>query len=581
MKRLRLFFFISITISASLFSQNEIDTVLLNKQIKSNKKLLNQKSFYNSWFFFLQQEWDSTLVHTSKQLSLVATNSDEMMNYCSFFRGYSFLQKELFKEAEREFNKVLKEFYLFDHIKMFLGQIALEQYAFKKASAYFEEIKQVNLDKGLGFKQNSIEHNLGVCYLHLKKYDKAEYYLLKSTKAQEINADTLRLIKSYGNIATLYYEQYKDSQAIPYFRKAYDLSKSLGSFDSKRRTALNMAVVEENRKDYLKALTYRKEYEQWKDSLNDQNRIYETAQLEKKIAVEQKQKEVTVLQAENKVKEAQNRVFLYSGILLLILLIILFSSYKGKVKRNQIITAQKEDLDVLNSTKDKLFSIVSHDLRSSVNAIKTSNKNLLSNIETQNVEGLKESLQQNSAIVNGAYGLLDNLLNWALLQTKQSYFEMTELHLSLIVEHVSYNYRPLMLDKKIAFENSISKKTQVFADQESLKILLRNLLDNAIKFTKSNGTIQIYTIDQDEKYVSFVVEDSGIGMGEAMQNELLKDTQLLSKKQHEEILGTGLGLHLVKSMVQKNQGKFTIESELGKGTKMMISLLKSPSNGSY
>ena len=69
-----------------------------------------------------------------------------------------------------------------------------------------------------------------------------------------------------------------------------------------------MSVVEENRKDYIKALKYRKEYEQWKDSLNDQNKIYETAQLEKKIAVEQKQKEVQVLEVENKAKEAQNRV---------------------------------------------------------------------------------------------------------------------------------------------------------------------------------------------------------------------------------------------------------------------------------
>ena len=75
-------------------------------------------------------------------------------------------------------------------------------------------------------------------------------------------------------------------------------------------------------------------------------------------------------------------------------------------------------MDELNATKDKLFSIVSHDLRSSVNAIKTSNKKLLGNLETQDKKELTQTLQQNSAIVNGAYGLLDNLLNWALLQTQ-------------------------------------------------------------------------------------------------------------------------------------------------------------------
>jgi signal transduction histidine kinase len=227
-----------------------------------------------------------------------------------------------------------------------------------------------------------------------------------------------------------------------------------------------------------------------------------------------------------------------------------------------------------------LFSIVSHDLRSSVNAIKTSNKSLLDNLETDNNEDLRETLQQNSGIVNGAYGLLDNLLNWALLQTKQSYFEITELRLFKIVEHVVYNYKSLMLEKKITFENRVDKNHVVKVDQESLKIILRNLLDNAIKFSKSEGSIQIYSLEQAE-YYDLIVKDSGIGMDASTTNELLKNTQLLSKKKNEEILGTGLGLHLVKSMVEKNQGKFSVESELEKGTKMIVSLPKKKQNGPY
>ena len=192
---------------------------------------------------------------------------------------------------------------------------------------------------------------------------------------------------------------------------------------------------------------------------------------------------------------------------------------------------------------------------------------------------LTKTLQKNSAIVNGAYGLLDNLLNWALLQTQQTYFEMTTLQLSRIIEHVAFNYQPILQDKDMAYVNSVSKRTKVFADQESLKIILRNLLDNAIKFSKEDGKIHIYTEEVSEDYIQLVVEDAGIGMDEATQQELLKDTQLLSKKKHEDILGTGLGLHLVKSMAAKNKGEFTIESELGKGTKMIISLLKKPPHG--
>lgn len=96
--------------------------------------------------------------------------------------------------------------------------------------------------------------------------------------------------------------------------------------------------------------------------------------------------------------------------------------YRQKIRNNKIILAQKNQLDELNATKDKLFSIVSHDLRSSVNALKTSNGKLLENLENKNYAELDVLLHKNSTIASGAYNLLDNLLNWALLQTKQAYF---------------------------------------------------------------------------------------------------------------------------------------------------------------
>ena len=574
------YLFILWMIPVNLFSQ-EIELSVFEKEINFQSKEYGANTYFaEGRTYFFQKEWDSTIVYTAKQLSL-KENSLDLKTFCYFLRGYSFQQKKLYKEAEKEFAKIVEDFTFYNHVQMYLGEIALEEYQFQKALDYLHKVEKLDFNKIIGLNKANLEHNIGLCYLHLEKYADAEYYLLKSTKEQEKEKDTLNLIRSYGNIASMYYEQYKDELAIPYYTKAYVFSKKVNDFDVKRRAVLNMAVVEENRKNYALSLVYRKEFERWKDSLNDQNKIYAVAQLEKQFAIKEKQKQVSLLQTENKLKIAERNGFLYSAIILLVLLGTLFYSYKGKIKRNKIIMSQKEDLDVLNATKDKLFSIVSHDLRSSVNAIKSSNKNLLHNLEAENLEGLKNALQQNSAIVNGAYGLLDNLLNWALLQTKQSYFEMTHLHLSLITEHVAYNYQSLMLDKKISFKNSIAKKTQVFADQESLKIILRNLLDNAIKFTGEGGTIKIYTQDSEE-YINLVLEDSGIGMDKTTQQELLKDTQLLSRKKNEDILGTGLGLYLIKSMIQKNQGKFAIESELGKGTKMIVSLLKNPDkNGSH
>jgi light-regulated signal transduction histidine kinase (bacteriophytochrome) len=114
-----------------------------------------------------------------------------------------------------------------------------------------------------------------------------------------------------------------------------------------------------------------------------------------------------------------------------------------KSKKNKIIL-KKTELDELNATKDKLFSIVSHDLRSSVNALKVSNGKLQESLE-QNFAELDTQLHNNSAIANGAYNLLDNLLHWAVAN-KQSYFNKESLRL-FFVEQMVYNYKPLMLDK--------------------------------------------------------------------------------------------------------------------------------------
>ena len=495
-----------------IFSQEEEkkELILFKKEIqKKSNPFINEVNFGKAQIYFLNEEWDSTLVYTMRQLS-IPTKNIELKNYCHYFRGCSFIQKKILQAAKDEFAHISKDFEFHYRVKKLLGVVALKQHEYLKAIDYFKVFEESNIAELKELEQAEIIHNLGICYLRLKKFEKAKYYLLKSSKIQEKAKDTISLIGAYGDLANLYYEQYKDDLAIPYFQKAYQLSKKIKGFDLKRKTAKNMAVVEENRKDYKLSLAYRKEYEKWKDSLNDQNKIWEVAALEKEFAVKQKQKEVTVLEAENKLKVAERDKLFYSAIGLLVLLAAGGYFYREKIKTNKIIVSQKVALDELNATKDKLFSIVSHDLRSSVNALKTSNSKLQESLETKNFTELDTQLNNNSAITNGAYNLLDNLLNWALLQTEQGYFEITSMRLFIIVEHVAYNYKPLLLDKNISFENTVVKKDLIDADQESLKIILRNLLDNAIKFSNENGMIKVYSRNTNDSYCELVIEDNWV-----------------------------------------------------------------------
>ncbi|MDW8849166.1 tetratricopeptide repeat-containing sensor histidine kinase [Flavobacterium sp. MMLR14_040] len=566
-------------VSFFLFSQEpqEIGS-LMNIEIKAKSREFNKNiNFDKAQKFFRASNWDSTLVYSMKEIS--NSENKELVDYCHYFRGIGFKEKKLLNESKKEFNKISNNFRFFYKVKMKLGEIAVDQKEFKMALQYFQQVEKFSDRRIYDMKNSTVLHNIGLCYLHLKNYDKAEDYLFKSSKVQEVEKDTLLLIGSYMDLANLYYEQYKDSQAIPYFEKAYHLSKKVNSFNIKRAAAKNMAVVEENRKNFPLALVYRKEFEQWKDSLNDQNKVWAIADLEKKFAVKQKQKEVDVLAAENKVKIAERNGFIIASVLLFILFGTGVYFYRQKIKNNKIILAQKNELDELNATKDKLFSIVSHDLRSSVNALKTSNGKLMENLKNKNFTELDVLLHTNSTIANGAYNLLDNLLNWALLQTKQAYFYQESLHLATIVQHVEYNYKPLMLNANINFNSDVSKTDYVFADMDSLKIIIRNMLDNAIKFSKENGAISIYSRPSSEEFCYLVIEDTGLGMNETTRQELLKETVLLSKKKNDDIIGTGLGMQLCKSLIRKNGGKLEIESEENVGTKMIIILPKFKNHG--
>jgi signal transduction histidine kinase len=559
--------------TSQVFSQIQPTSKNLNYILhKKTIEFKNESNFNKAQFYYTKKNWDSTLVYSMKQLIL--NKNIELADYCHFFRGYSFREKKLFKEAQSEMNLVTNKFILYPLVNKNLGQIYLELNEFKKAIYYFHIAEKTFFKNKQEYKISIIYSNLGACYLHLKNYNKSEEYLSKSHKLLQIEKDTLPLINTYFNIATLYYQQYKDLQAIPYFEKAYSLSKNVKDFDIKRKASKNMAVVEENKNNYKQALTYRKESEQWKDSLNNQNKVWALADYEKKYAVAQKQKQISLLKVESKLKDTQRNTLFYSALGLLLLLIGGVYLYAQKVKNAKIILTQKEKLDELNATKDQLFSIVSHDLRSSVNALKTSNTKLTKSLETKNYSELDQLLLQNSVIANGAYSLLDNLLHWAMLQTKQLYFSKDSVHLYSIVQQIEYNYKPLLLDKGITFENAVSKNSFVWVDLDSLKIILRNLLDNAIKFSHENGKISIYTVETNTNFCQLVLQDSGLGMSPETINELLQDNELLAKKSNSEIIGTGLGMQLCKQMIQKNSGTLTIESQLNQGTKMIMTFPK-------
>ena len=557
-------------VSLSTYGQEKTTINLIKSEFKKfPASIRTNVNFKKAYRFFISKEYDSTLLYSHHFLNS-QTEENVYSKHCRYFRGISFVEKQLYSEARKEFERLPNSFFLYHSAQLKLGGIALELEEFSKALKYFLELMELPENQLRNFKQDIILHDIGICYMYLERFEESEEYLLKSLKLQEKKQDTSLIAGTYMDIANLYYEQYKDDQAIPLFEKAYALSKTTNDFVLKRNAAVSMAAVEENRKNYSKSIDYRKEYEQWKDSINDQNKVWEVAQLEKKFISEKKQKEIELLEKDNSIKKAQLNSFIYSSALLLLLAGTIFYFYLSKRKANGLILAQKSKLDTLNDTKDRLFSVVSHDLRSNVNALDRSNSELNEILELKNFADFAPKLHHNTELTGSIKRLLDNMLNWALLQTEQMYFQQENLSLAAIVNQVTHNYKPLLSSKNIDLSMTIATNVFVYVDIESLKIVLRNVLDNAIKFSNSHDQISIYSRAHSKEYCQLIVEDTGTGMTESTLNKLLKESKSQSNTINQE--RTGLGLHLCQAMIHKNGGELTIESEEKIGTKLIITV---------
>jgi K+-sensing histidine kinase KdpD len=433
-----------------------------------------------------------------------------------------------------------------------LGQIYFEQLQFSEAAEMLETWKASYVKNELSNRINL--HNLGLCYLHLEQYDKAQENLLESYRLNQKYKDTLGLARSSLDIANLYYQQYKDELAINYFEKGLTYAKKANDLEILQNALLNLAVVEENRKDFSKALNYRKAYEKIKDSIWNRDQIWKFAQSDKETA-----KKIN----DEKLKVEQQEKFFYISIAILALVSLSFLSYfyVRMRKQNKVI---KE----LNTTKNKLFSILTHDLKTPIHTLKTKLYNILHRTEKNTIpEKQRTSISEGYRLAKNTALLIDNTLHWTLQSQNKLLFQQNKLHVSSIIDQIIYDYIPVIEGHKLEVIQEIDEASFVYADANSLKIVLRNVLDNAIKFSASNGTITIKTTTNTDTCTVQMIDE---GIGFDTTNFLQKIG--VSTTDTKGNTSTGLGLQLSHELIEKNSGSFTVSSILKEGTTVSITL---------
>jgi len=254
--------------------------------------------------------------------------------------------------------------------------------------------------------------------------------------------------------------------------------------------------------------------------------------------------------------------------------IIVMEKTAEVVKQKDEILIKKDELEIANATKDKFFGIIAHDLKSPFNSIIGFSRLLSQQVKDRDLEGIDEYANIIINSSNRAMDLLMNLLEWAQSQTGRIQFNPEYFETVDFVNEILPIFNDIARSKSIVIKNNLLNGLQVYADKSMISTVFRNLISNAIKFTKHGGEI-IISAEKKQNEIIVSVSDNGVGISKSRIGNIFRLDEVYSTVGTDKEKGTGLGLILCKEFVGKHKGKIWIESEEGIGSTIYFTL---PSN---
>jgi signal transduction histidine kinase len=243
-------------------------------------------------------------------------------------------------------------------------------------------------------------------------------------------------------------------------------------------------------------------------------------------------------------------------------------------RQKQKIEEQNRELQQLLTTRDKLQSVISHDLRNPFTVIQSLTESLTENPGRMDEKDAKRAVQMIHDTNRRGLYLLDNLLNWTRLQTGKLKVDGTVIPVYAVVKNLMEYFDAQGRDKALRILNRVEPSLSLFCDEDMFHTILRNLLSNALKYTPSGGTVSLSGSNEDG-LTTVCVEDSGVGISGNNLKRLLRFDESFSTPGTSLEKGSGLGFSLVREFVEMNHGSFTVESEQGKGTRVCVTFPES------
>lgn len=244
-----------------------------------------------------------------------------------------------------------------------------------------------------------------------------------------------------------------------------------------------------------------------------------------------------------------------------------------KKRNEEKIIQYSEELKETNAAKDKFFSIIAHDLKSPFHGLLGLTRMIVEEYNSMSESEVKSYLQIIKESTESTYKLIENLLEWSRLESGKMKYNPALQNMFMIVEDTRILLNQNARMKNINLRNKLGHQSFVWGDDTMLQSLVQNLISNAIKFTPTNGIIEV-TENQFDGYIEYTVSDTGIGIKESDIEKLFRIDMSFSTKGTQQEKGTGLGLVLCKEIVNIHGGQISVQSKISEGTKIIFTLSK-------
>lgn len=444
-----------------------------------------------------------------------------------------------------------------------LGYMYLHTGDFKKARDYCNKAISVLSKNEFQAWESFAWATLGEVAIQEKEYDKAISFFKKSEALLLTIEDQQRKAETWQGFADAHFLKNDFEKSMDYALRADSISKGINYHNGIVKSSELLYKLALQKNNTNAALNYLKTAKHLSDSILESENRTKFLMLEAQAKFDQDQKQ---FEFENQKKLSKQKTITYiSTILLIALLIIVLLIRKNAINQKRAnVTLRK-----LNETKDRLFSIIGHDLKAPIGTL----QELLElyhakEISEKEMAQLAPRLKKN---VDHSSFTLNNLLYWAKTQMKGIEPNITEIDIKEKATEICDSFNSRIEAKNISVKCTIDSNHKILVDPMHADIILRNIISNAIKYTKESGEIFLSSTNGQGK-VRIEVCDTGIGMDEKTLSSILRGDHIKSRPGTRKEKGTGIGLQITKELIKGNHGDLGLKSEQKKGTCIVISL---------